>query len=146
MVMINQTRTINDSIPNKLLTFIQPLLNHQKEPKITIFGVAYKGNIEDTRESPVLSFIKNAQNKTINLSIYDLHLEHFTYPFQSIKEATKDSDCIILLTDHDSFKDIDPKKVKENMRTPQIVDTRNILNKSRWENAGFNYYLLFNSS
>lgn len=144
-VIINQARTINDSMPKKLLTYIQPLLKHQKEPKITIFGVSYKGNIDDTRESPAIPFIQNAQNKSIATSIYDSHVEHFKYPLQSMEEATKNSDCIIILTDHHSFKDIDPKQIKQNMRTPQIVDTRNLLDKSIWENAGFTYYLLFNS-
>jgi UDP-N-acetyl-D-mannosaminuronic acid dehydrogenase len=145
-VLINQARAINDSMPEKLLAFIKPLLKHQKEPKITIFGVAYKGNIDDTRESPAITFIQNARNKNITTSIYDPHVEHFKYPLQSIDEATNDSDCIVILTDHDSFKDINPKQLKKNMRTPQIVDARNLLNKTTWENAGFTYHLLFNSS
>jgi UDP-N-acetyl-D-mannosaminuronic acid dehydrogenase len=143
--LINKSRNINDSMPEKLLTFTQPLLKHQKKPKITIFGVAYKGNIDDTRESPAIPFINKVEKENITVSIFDPYVKQFTQPLHSINEATKDSDCIIVLTDHDIFKKINPKELTDNMRTKQIVDTKNILNKDTWENAGFTYYLLFNS-
>jgi len=141
--LINQSRKMNDSMPSRLLDKITPFLQHQPKPKITIFGVAYKGNIDDTRESPAIPFIKQAEKQNITISIYDPHIKRFTYPLHTLNESTKDSDCIIVLTDHDSFKEINPKEIT-NMRTKQIIDTRNILDKSKWENAGFSYQLLFN--
>lgn len=143
--IINQSRKINDSMPKKLFESIKPLINNQKQPKITIFGVTYKGNIDDTRESPAIQFIEQAKKENICVKIYDPEIKNFLYPLQTLNESTKNSDCIILLTDHESFKEIKPQELTNNMRTRQIVDTRNILNKTKWENAGFKYYLAFNS-
>ena len=142
--LIKQSRKINDSMPINLLQRIKPLIKNQSKPQITIFGVAYKGNIDDTRESPAIPFIKEAIKENISVKIYDPYVKEFLYPILSIQKATKNSDLIILLTDHESFKDINPEELKYNMRNKKIFDTRNILNKSKWEKAGFNYYLLFN--
>ena len=55
--LIIQSRKINDSMPTKLFESIKTLIKNQKQPKITIFGVAYKGNVDDTRESPAIPVI-----------------------------------------------------------------------------------------
>jgi UDP-N-acetyl-D-mannosaminuronic acid dehydrogenase len=66
----------------------------------------------------------------------------FEYPLLELEEAVRGSDCIILVTDHDSFKDLHPEGLGPLMRHKHVIDTRNILDQERWEQAGFVYRLL----
>ncbi|RLI80098.1 UDP-N-acetyl-D-mannosamine dehydrogenase, partial [Archaeoglobales archaeon] len=138
--MILLAREINDSMPNYVLQIVRNLLKDVKEPTITIFGVAYKGNVDDTRETPALKFIKLAENEGYRVKCYDPYVKDFEYELFGLSEAVKDSDCIVLIADHDVFREIDPSKLE--MRNKNLVDTRNILDHEKWRRAGFKVKVL----
>jgi len=138
--MISLARSINDSMPNYVLSEVRSLLNGITDPVITIFGVAYKGNVDDWRATPALKLIKLAENEGYKVNIYDPHVTEFPYTLSSMEDAVRGSDCIVLVTDHDLFKEVNPGKL--NMRNKNIFDTRNILDSDRWNNAGFTYRVL----
>lgn len=142
--LIQQARKINDSMPLYIFSKVKELVNDKPKPVISIFGVAYKGNVDDTRETPALPLIEYAKKEGYLIRIYDPYVKNFHYPLSNINDVTTGSDCIIVLTDHLSFKQLNPKSISKNMRTQQVLDTRNILNKRLWTQAGFKYYLAFN--
>jgi UDP-N-acetyl-D-mannosaminuronic acid dehydrogenase len=107
------------------------------QPIITVLGVAYKGGVDDTRETPALKFIKLAENEGYKVKVHDPYVKNFEYEVLGLEEAVKDSDCIVLTTDHPEFKEISPAKIFELMRSRNVVDTRNILDAERWKEAGF---------
>ena len=133
--LISLAREINDSMPNYVLQLIRKQLKNLKEPIISIFGVSYKGNVDDTRESPAIKLIKLAENEGYKINCYDPLAKDFEYKLHNLDEVLKDSDCIVMVTDHDIFKNIDPSKLK--MRNKNLVDTRNFLNYDKWKDAGF---------
>jgi UDP-N-acetyl-D-mannosaminuronic acid dehydrogenase len=135
-------RQINDQQPKKVLEALKSFLEGISDPVVTILGVAYKGNIDDIRESPALKVIEGLDEAGIRFKIYDPHVSNFDYETKSLKEAFKDSDCLVVLTDHDEFSYIYPKELAGLMRTRQVYDTRNCLDKQLWESNGFKYYLL----
>ena len=135
--LISLSRDINDLMPNHLLQLTKETLLNIKKPTITIFGVAYKGNIDDTRETPSLKFIKLAENEGFNIKIYDPYVKKFEYKILNIEESVKNSDCIIIITDHKKFEEIDPYKISTLMRRKNVIDARNILKHDKWKNAGF---------
>ena len=55
--------------------------------------------------------------------------------------ATQNADCLILVTDHKGFKNLDPYTIT-NMDNKNILDTRNILDHEKWMQAGFNVKIL----
>jgi UDP-N-acetyl-D-mannosaminuronic acid dehydrogenase len=140
--IISLTREINDSMPNYVLQIVKKMLNGINDSIITVFGVAYKGGVEDTRETPALKFIKLAENEGYKVKIYDPYVEKFEYEMLDLKESLEDSDCIVLITDHPEFKQIDPKEISGIVRNKNLVDTRNTLNGERWRKAGFNVKVL----
>jgi len=79
-------------------------------------GVAYKGNIDDTRKSPVLRVIAVLEKAGIGFKIYDLHVTHH-YETKNIREAFEDNDCAVVLTDHDEFRFLYPKELAGLMHT-----------------------------
>jgi UDP-N-acetyl-D-mannosaminuronic acid dehydrogenase len=138
--LINVAREINDSMPNYVLKVVKNIVNGTKDPVITVLGVAYKGNVEDSRETPALRFITMAENAGYNVKCYDPLVKEFQHKILSLEDASFESDCIVLITDHDVFRKIDPKILK--MRTKNVVDTRNILDHRQWVDAGYNVRVL----
>jgi len=140
--MILLAREINDSMPNYVLQIVRSLLKGVRDPVITVFGVAYKGNVDDTRETPALKFIRLAENEGYEVRCYDPHVKEFEYEILDLDEAVRGSDCIVIIADHNIFKDIDPQKIAKLMRNKNIVDTRNLLDHEKWRKAGFKVKVL----
>ena len=110
------------------------------EGKISILGVSYKGNTGDDRESPAYEIISELSGD-YEISIHDPHIENPN--FVSLDEATRDSDLILILCDHDEFKDMDYNLIKENMKKPVIFDTKNIIKEVPGEIKLYNYGNLY---
>lgn len=140
--IIAQARVINEGQPVIVVETIWKLLAGIENPVVTVLGVAYKGNIDDTRESPALKVIEGLIEKGVSIQIYDPHVQRFKYETKSLRDAFAGSDCAVVLADHDEFKFLYPKELAALMRTKQIFDTRNCLDRELWENNGFKTYLL----
>lgn len=140
--IIQLSREINDSMPNYVIQLVKKILAGMVNPTLTILGVAYKGNVADTRATPARKFIKLAENEGYNIKIYDPYVEKFEYQISGLEDALMDSDCAIILTDHTEFKDIDPAKVSTLMRHKNLIDTKNIVKILNWKDQGFHVKIL----
>jgi UDPglucose 6-dehydrogenase len=54
-------------------------------------------------------------------------------------DVSKDSDCLLVLTEWDEFKELDFSKIKKLLKRPFIIDGRNIYEPQRLKKLGFNY-------
>ncbi len=105
--IINTAREINDCMPAYVLGKVREAVRRIESPKITVFGVAYKGNVDDARETPALKFIRLAEKEGYIVSVYDPLVKKFEYPLSGLDDAVADTDCIVIITDHDQFKEMD---------------------------------------
>lgn len=139
--LIKTARIVNDTMPEFIAIKILNLIKGFKNPKVTILGLAYKGDVDDTRESPTIKVIEhlksNGGNKDFQIAIYDPHVKYSNYDLSSFEEAFKNTVLITILTDHKEFKYVDPDEVIKLVREPVILDTKNCINKIKWENSGF---------
>jgi UDP-N-acetyl-D-mannosaminuronic acid dehydrogenase len=142
--IIDMAREINDAMPRHVLNHIEEITRDVTNPLITILGVAYKSNVDDVRESPALKLIKLAENVGYKVKVHDPWVTEFAYPLFSLEEAAKESDCLVLITDHLGFKAIDPLKIAPLMKNRNLLDTRNFLETKKWEEAGFRTKILGN--
>ena len=140
--VVSLAREINDSMPNHVLRIAKEMLNGVDNPTITVFGVAYKGDVDDARETPALRFIRLAENEGYEVKVYDPYVKKFKYEILGFEDAVKDSDCIVLITDHTQFKETNPEEIAYRMRNKNVVDTRNALDVGRWKETGFNVKVL----
>ena len=140
--IVSLAREINDGMPTHLLQIVKGMLKGVDDPLITVLGVAYKGEVDDTRETPALKFIKLAENEGYMVKVHDPHVKEFDYVLLELKDAVRNSDCIVLITDHSKFKEINPKEISSLIRNKNVVDTRNILNKELWRENGYNVKVL----
>ncbi|PKP60633.1 UDP-N-acetyl-D-mannosamine dehydrogenase [Candidatus Atribacteria bacterium HGW-Atribacteria-1] len=135
-------RNINISMPNYIVEIVEKETKHIKNPVITIFGVAFKANIDDISETPAIPIIKLLEKKNYQIKIYDPFVKKFKYNLSSLNDAVKDSDCILILTDHDDFKTINISKIKDLMRNKILIDTRNCVDYEKWKAKGFRVKIL----
>jgi len=123
---------INASMPlhvvNKVTNALNEVEKSVKGSDILVLGVAYKPDINDTRESPALDIIGLLQERGANLSYHDPHIPEITLPadtFQS-EELTPQrlaaADCVVITTNH---RAIDWTLVATH--ADPVVDTRRAL-------------------
>ncbi|ERJ12936.1 nucleotide sugar dehydrogenase [Haloplasma contractile] len=123
--LIKVARDTNNSMPDYVVEQVENLLDGVNEPKVSIFGLSYKGNVDDIRESPSLQVFKLLRSSGYTVSIYDPHVEH--HLCETLETCIKDSDLIVVLTDHNEFKTLDHKKIASCMRSPLVLDTKNCI-------------------
>lgn len=142
--IIHLSRNTNDSMPSFTAQKTQAILNQNKIAggKVAVLGLAFKGNVDDMRESPSTIVIDELQNLGLEVISYDPHIKenkHATQT-QSLEEATKDADIILVLTDHNEFKALDTAEI--TVKSKIVFDTKNCLKRDKWEEAGFQFHLL----
>jgi UDP-N-acetyl-D-mannosaminuronic acid dehydrogenase len=143
--MIKLCRKINNEMAQHVVDMVEELIGDISEKTITIFGVAYKGNIEDTRETPAEHVIELLLKKACKVNIFDPYVKTFKYALSDLDVSIKDSSCIVVLTDHDRFKEMNEKTIKSfanMMESKNLVDTRNCLDHQSWKKSGFNIRIL----
>lgn len=141
--LIHMSRMINDHMPDYVVSKLEEFLKDINDPVIAILGLAFKGNIDDMRESPAVHVVNKLRKKGYRLRVYDPYINQpFDDKTVDFDAAIDSADCILILTDHDQFKHIDPKHSSKKLRTARIMDTRNVINKTLWELEGFKVYSL----
>jgi len=145
--LIETARKINDNMPTHIVNLTLQALKKTgkdvKTSKIAILGTAYKADIDDSRCSPSEPIIKQLKTIGANLITYDPHCKE-TFGAKkatSLSEAIKDKDCLIIVTDHTEFKNLNLTEIKQDMQpNPVIIDGKRILNPQEAEKYCFTYY------
>jgi UDP-N-acetyl-D-mannosaminuronic acid dehydrogenase len=125
---------------------LKALRNSGKDIKlanVAILGVTYKSGADDSRLSPAEPIIRKLACLGTNIRSYDPYcMESFGAKREtSIDDVLQKADCLVIVTDHPEFTNIDLKKAKIKMNdSPVIVDGRRIVNAKAAEDAGFLYY------
>jgi UDP-N-acetyl-D-mannosaminuronic acid dehydrogenase len=140
--IIKLSRDVNVSMPEYVVENVEKIVN--KDSKIAAFGVTYKGNVDDMRESPSMDIINILKDKGYNVSIHDPHVTH--HEFVSVEESVKGADLILILTDHNEFKEYNYNDLAKEMNNKQLFDTRNIVKQDTYRDIKIiNYGNLYNS-
>ena len=135
--IIKLARDTNNSMPQFVCDYVKKII---PDGKIALLGVSYKGNTGDDRESPAYDIIAGLSDD-YEIAIHDPHIEN--PDFVSLDEATKDADLILVLCDHNEFKELDYDLISKNMANPIIFDTKNIIKEVPSEIKLFNYGNLY---
>ena len=139
--LIKKAREINENIPKLVSSKVEQILNEKTSGTVVLLGAAYKGNVDDDRESPAYSIKYNLETKGINVRLYDPLIKNNPNISNDLESVTKDADCLVLVTDHSIFKNIDPMQII-NMNSKTLIDTRDILDHEYWKKSGFNVQTL----
>jgi UDP-N-acetyl-D-mannosaminuronic acid dehydrogenase len=135
--LVRTAREVNDSQPRWVAERVLAELEGSADPKVSVWGVAYKANVDDARETPAVHAIEALEEYGVRVSVVDFHVKRFKYQLDDIEMSVTDADCILLLTDHREFAFFEPAAVGSRMRNRILFDTRSYLPQERWEQAGF---------
>ncbi|NDV89026.1 nucleotide sugar dehydrogenase [Aurantimonas aggregata] len=114
--------------------------------KIAIFGLTFKPNTDDMRDAPSISIIQALQDAGAHIAAYDPVgmesagglLTDVAFA-DGIYEAAEDADAVAIVTEWDEFRSLDLQRLKSLMKTPIMVDLRNIYNSDEVIRGGFSY-------
>jgi len=116
------------------------------EKKITVLGVTFKPHSDDVRDSPALDIAVQLKGQGADVvatdpqGIDNARLRHPQLVYErDVNVALTDADLVILVTEWDEFKTLDPRAVRELTRGNLIIDGRNALNPSVWRDAQWVY-------
>ena len=142
--IIHLSRNTNDSMPSYTAQQTQAILNRNgiAGATVAVLGLAFKGNVDDMRESPSTIVIDELEKIGLNVISHAPHIKenkHATQT-QSFDEAVENADILLFLTDQNEFKALDAASVKAKNKI--VFDTKNCLNSESWEQAGFQFHLL----
>lgn len=123
--IIRLSRDTNKSMPRFVADRVQMLVKEIENPRIAAFGVTYKGNVDDVRESPSFEIVEILKKEGYQVRVYDPHVSNPEYV--DLDTAVSGADLVLVLTDHNEYKNMDHKHISSMMRTPMLFDTRNMI-------------------
>ena len=132
-LFLKTAREVNNSMPKYLVSRLQEGLNEVKMPikgtKIGLFGLSYKANVGDLRESPCLVIQKILKSYEADLLVFDPYIPQLSN-VKSLDELLQKSTAIILGTMHDKFKGLE-EKIFKHKNIKVIADGMNKLDKEK---------------
>ena len=139
---------VNNNQQLMLIDKLKKRLGQLKDKKIALLGLAFKPNTDDVRESPAIVIANELSKYEANVVAYDpiatenarnMIDKRVMYTDNS-REALKDADAAIIVTDWDEFKNLDLFEMPNIMKQPVIFDGRNCFNLNTAVESGIEYY------
>lgn len=144
--LINLARNINELMPYRYADLIDRFVKSKRTKgrgRICILGVTYKGNVPDARESPASYLIVELIRRGHEVRVYDpIMRESFGATFlDSIERAVEGVDAIVVASDHDEFRKMDLRRLRDLAGDDPVLlfDGRLVLKPSEAEGSGFVY-------
>lgn len=117
-----------------------------KGKTVAVLGLAFKPQTDDVREAASRVIVSNLAESGATVQAYDpIAMDNFKNHFPNIQyfdswqDAVKNADACILLTEWNEFRGMDLNKLKDLMKTPVLLDTKNIISIQELESRGFTY-------
>lgn len=149
MNILREVEAINEQQVPRLLARIREKLWVLRNKRIAVWGIAFKQNTDDVRESVSVKIIKALCDEGAHVTAYDPKARETGaaalkgYPVticDDLYECTRGAETLIVATEWREFALANFGKVREMMRLPIIFDGRNILHAENVLHAGFEYH------
>lgn len=114
--------------------------------RVTVLGAAFKPESDDVRDSPALSIAAQLQLQGAVVTVTDpkalanaakrfpeLHYE------ADLEEAIRNADVLLLLTEWQQYRNLDPYELGQRVSSLRVLDGRNVLDAAKWRAAGWTY-------
>lgn len=138
----------NEKQKLRVIEKLETFLGDISGKTIAILGLSFKPNTSDVRESPALTIVPELIKRGAKVKVYDpvameefkksignLDIEYSDTPLACVKDA----DAMVILTEWNEFRFLDLSQIKKVMRTPVLIDMRNIYEPSIGKKLGFSY-------
>ncbi|MGP9613490.1 UDP-N-acetyl-D-mannosamine dehydrogenase [Brachybacterium sp. AOP42-B2-9] len=130
--LIATARTVNDSKPELVLEKVLGRADRFKNPTVAALGIAFKANIDDLRESPSKDIAVSLADRLTDgtVLVVEPNIETLPHEFDGkanaelaeLDDAVERADIILLMVDHDPFKEFDRDMLQEKV----VIDTKGL--------------------
>lgn len=145
--LLKEVERINEIQKDVVMKKITDMLWNLPDKTVCVWGLSFKPNTDDIRSAPSIDIINRLLKEGARIKAFDPAAAGKTEELlgdkivycDNVYEAAEDSDCIVLMTEWNEFKEIDWNRVKEIVRLPNMVDCRNVYDPAKMKKLGFNY-------
>jgi UDPglucose 6-dehydrogenase len=114
--------------------------------RVGLLGLSFKPNTDDLRDAPALEIASDLAMAGMRLRAYDPAVTNLPAPYDSVvevvadaTEAARGAEALVVVTAWPAFAELDLAALRRLMRTPLLLDGRNIIDPSRAASAGLTY-------
>jgi UDP-N-acetyl-D-mannosaminuronic acid dehydrogenase len=142
---VELARNINESMPHHLIDLLTECLKAKgrsyPDVKVVILGVAYLEDSDDTRNTPAYEVVARLSAHGAEIIAHDPYVRQFPEAelTKDLMGAAKGADALVIVTKHKDYHDMDLSALKRVMRTPIIIDGRDVMDAAKALSAGFLY-------
>jgi UDP-N-acetyl-D-mannosaminuronic acid dehydrogenase len=142
--LLVDSRALNDWMPVHVAALVEEALAERKRKlkgaKVAILGVAFLENSDDTRNAPSAALYLELKRRGARPILHDPLVREFELPFtKDLDEALNGADAVVLSTKHKEYLKLDLRKLRKKVKTPVLVDGRNVWSAEKAGKAGFTY-------
>jgi UDPglucose 6-dehydrogenase len=113
---------------------------------VAVWGLTFKALTDDLRDSPALEIIDRLLRAGYTVKAYDPTVRRALAGFpdvvvcESETAACEGADTLAVLTEWENFRWVDPTEIAKLLGRKRVIDARNLLDRSNWKSAGFEYW------
>ncbi|MGC1305125.1 MAG: UDP-glucose/GDP-mannose dehydrogenase family protein [Caulobacteraceae bacterium] len=145
--LVETTVEVNDARKLRMAEKVAKALDGQVEGKVVaLLGLTFKPNTDDMRDAPSLAIVPALQARGARIRAFDPEgMKEAGKLLQNVDfaagpyEAAEGADVVVIVTEWDQFRALDLERLKSAMRTPILVDLRNVYQPSEVQAVGFKY-------
>ncbi|RKR73223.1 UDP-glucose dehydrogenase family protein [Frondihabitans australicus] len=141
---LGEVDAINLRRRERVVTLTRELVGDLQGATIGVLGLAFKPNSDDVRDSPALDVVQKLQAAGATVVAFDPEANETAQrsvpgltTAASAAEAYSGADAVLVLTEWQEFRDLDPATVAAAVNHKRVVDGRNCLDAAAWRAAGF---------
>jgi UDPglucose 6-dehydrogenase len=146
MQIASAASKVNDEQRKRMVTKIREALGGLKGKTVGMLGLSFKPNTNDLREAPALAIGQELLAEGATIRAYDPEaLEEACRALPAVQacrdayDAAEGADALIIMTEWNLFRNLEFGRLKAMMRSPVLLDLRNIYDPARVAAAGFTY-------
>ncbi len=147
--LLTATINVNQRQRNSFIEKVRRAVWNIRGKRFAVLGLAFKGGTDDTRDSPAIAIVRQLRLEGALITAYDpaamerakaelqnLAIDYANDPY----EACRGADALIILTEWQSFSELDLKRVATLLRWPILIDGRNLFDVDDAKDAGLDYH------
>jgi UDPglucose 6-dehydrogenase len=143
--LLKTVKEVNQLQPSKILDILQNMNLLKSKNKISVLGVAFKKDTDDLREAVSIKIVNGLLKKGLKVSVHDpMAIDNFRKVFgkkidyhSNVNECLKNSDCCLILTEWDEYRNLKPSLFKKYMKKTNLIDARRILDPVKFSKLNF---------
>jgi UDPglucose 6-dehydrogenase len=144
--IVDATIAVNRQQRRRMLEKVREVVGDLDSKRIGVLGLSFKPQTDDVRDSVAIDLTRELQRRGARVRVFDpvamgtaaKELKNVEFGGDAY-EAAEGADALIIATEWNEFRQLDLGKLKRLMRSPIVVDCRNIYDPAKMAKAGFRY-------